>query len=281
MNTMPNYGTGQGYPTQYPGINKMRQPGMPEDPNQSRPQPSPRAYGPTGIQQTTLPGGQQMASMAMTAGQPAPLPTGYVPSNPPPVPGINNIGGMNVLTPPAPGSAASMAPWSFTVPQFGQQGQTGQSPATPQMPSQPQMPTPQAQAPQQGLPADYQQLMDATPYNRAIDRGNQFIGTIPNSSAMLQSLSPAFRNLSPNLSSALNNQWQNMGQGMRDEAGLEFARKAGTEIPQFQLAQQLGLRGLQNDWSDLGNDFYRNQVSSSTGGLTSLLRMLGAVGSFL
>jgi hypothetical protein len=96
----------------------------------------------------------------------------------------------------------------------------------------------------------------------------------------LTSFSPAFKGLSGNLQSALGGQWQNLGQGARDESGLEFARKAGTEIPAFQLAQMLGLRGWENDYADLGNQQYGNNIARTTGGLNSMLQLLGSLGSF-
>ena len=172
------------------------------------------------------------------------------------------------------------APWT---PTYNMPGQVAQQPTAPPVSRPTPMPQPAA-SPMPSLPStgmgNYSGLTDPTPYNRAVDRGNQLIGSIPNNASPLTSFSPAFKGLSPNMSQALNSQWQNYGQGMRDEAGLEFARKAGSEVPAFQLAQQLGLRGLQNDWSDLDNLFYGNNISRTTGGMNSILQLLGAFGSF-
>jgi hypothetical protein len=213
-------------------------------------------------------------------------PAGYMPSNPPPAPGINPMGGMNVLTPPTPGTPAASAPWSFQLPDYNSlmsqyQGQMQQ--VRPQAPAPAPMPAPVQQQPRPATPQGpslSNQLMDPAPYNRAVDRGNQMIGSIPTNASPLTSFSPAFKGLSGNLQSALGGQWQNLGQGARDESGLEFARKAGTEIPAFQLAQMLGLRGLENDYADLGNQQYGNNIARTTGGLNSMLQLLGSLGSF-
>lgn len=152
-------------------------------------------------------------------------------------------------------------------------------PSTPsQTPTQP--PSLPAPPPMPTGPSPLQTLMDPTPYNNAVDRGNQFIRGTPTNASPLMSFSPAFNNLSKNMQSGLNSQWNARGSGLQNQAGLEFSRKAGAEVPRFLLSQQLGLRGLENDWLDLQNEGYRNDVLRSTGGLNAILQLLGAFGSF-
>lgn len=136
-----------------------------------------------------------------------------------------------------------------------------------------------------GIPADggrsaMDALMDPSPYNNAVDRGNQMIGSIPRDASPLLSSSPAFGNLSGNLLKSLGGQWDARGKDMQNQAGLEFSRMAGTKVPQMQLSQMLGLMGLENDWLDLQNDAYRNDVLRSTGGLDSIMQLMGALGGF-
>lgn len=254
------------------GITKPagQQPRSSESPDQFRPM-APRPYdNPMG----TYPQIQQPEPSPPGMGPRAPMAMGA-----PNIGGISGVGGLNVLSPPS--GTAALAPWSFQVPtSLGQQPTQQQTRPQTLMPQMPAMPQQQPmQMPSFGL-GDYSALTDPTPYNRAVDRGNRFIGSIPNNASPLTSFSPAFKGLAPNMTNALNSQWQNLGQGARDEAGLEFARKAGSEVPAFQLAQQLGLRGLQNDYSDLNNLFYGNNIARTTGGLNSMLQLLGALGSF-
>lgn len=141
--------------------------------------------------------------------------------------------------------------------------------------------TPPAAPPGFGFQQQAGQLLDATPYNRAVDTGNRFINTIPRSANSLFNSSPLFKSMSPGLRSGLNTQAQLQGGDMRNQAGLEFARKAGSEVPPMMLQQQTMLRGLENEWGDLLNDLYRNQVSGATGSVEAMMRLLGALTGFI
>lgn len=204
-------------------------------------------------------------------------------------------GGRGVFTPPGSGmvmpqigpTAAENNAWADANANSGVPGNAN-GPLTSGVPFYPQQPInvdrsgprPQAPAPAPSAPNPaIAQIQDPAPYNRAIDRGNSLIRTIPTNANPLTSFSPAFGGLSKGMQSALGNQWNAAGRGLQDQAGVEFSRKAGSEVPQFMLAQQLGLRGLENDWLDLDNEAYRNQVMRTTGSITPILQMLGAFGS--
>lgn len=117
-------------------------------------------------------------------------------------------------------------------------------------------------------------ILNPAPYNAQVARGQKMIGSVPGS--FPQSSSPAFRNMYPAQLDALNSQYAQQGLDSQNQAALEFARMHGTEVPQFQLNQLLGLAGLQPQYANLENQVYGNQVQAGTSSLNSLLGLLGA-----
>jgi hypothetical protein len=121
------------------------------------------------------------------------------------------------------------------------------------------------------------QLTDPTPYNNAVAKGQGFLGTIPGNASFLSGASPMFRGMD---TSRLNQQVGQFGGDLRNQAGLEFSRKAGTEVPRMLLAQLAGLRGLENDTMGLENTLLQNQVQAGIAPIQTIMRLLGAVGGF-
>lgn len=123
-------------------------------------------------------------------------------------------------------------------------------------------------------------FMDRGPYNSLVDRGNQFIRNgIPTNASNLTDSSPAFRGMNPGMSQSLNQQWNDRGRDLQNQAGLEFGRQAGVQIPQFLLQQMLGVKGLENDWFNLQNDQYRTNTNQQSGGINQILKLLGGMGN--
>lgn len=123
-------------------------------------------------------------------------------------------------------------------------------------------------------------FMDRGPYNSLVDRGNQFIRNgIPTNAGNMMDSSPAFRGMNPGMSQSLNRQWNDRGGDLQNQAGLEFGRQAGVQIPQFLLQQMLGVKGLENDWFNLQNDQYRTGMNQQSGGINQILKLLGGMGN--
>jgi hypothetical protein len=122
-------------------------------------------------------------------------------------------------------------------------------------------------------------LLDPTPYNQAVDRGMGFIKNIPKSASnSILNASPAFAGVGGAQAEAMNQQMRHTGGGAQQQERLAFARKAGTEVPQFQLRQRLGLRGLENEQLGLGNAQLANQLDATLNPLQQILKLLGAFG---
>ena len=91
-------------------------------------------------------------------------------------------------------------------------------------------------------------FLDTGPYKSLVDAGRQRIkSTIPTDASNMLAQSPAFRDMNPGQVATLNRQWEMRGKDLQNQAGLEFSRQAGVQIPQFLLAQMLGIKGLEND----------------------------------
>lgn len=153
----------------------------------------------------------------------------------------------------------------------------------PQIPPPGQMPTNGPQGPAMPPSAPNPvigQILDPTPYNNAVNKGMGFLGSIPTTGNSLLSASPAFRGMSQAGVGQMNQQFAQHGGDLRNQAGLEFSRKSGAEVPRMMLNQLLGLRGLENETFDLQNEYLRNDTQRALGGITPILKLLGAFGNF-